>query len=867
MALIAAMYGCNTSKPSPSDSPDTETDISHIEALPEISVSASPQKTKRVSATKEWILHHTQLVIKPEILYNRMEGEAMIWLSPYAVSPTQELALDAKFLNIESVSLCQNPISYTYQKELSPERITSWDKSPYRLNIKLPSNYNRGDTLCIKIKYTVTPDSVPDGEGSVYIRERKGIYMLHPDSQHAKRPTQLWTQGEPESSSFWFPTLDAPNQKTTQVIRVHFPSDMTSLSNGLRVSSTSTATTTTDTWVHKLPISPYLFTLVVGDFYIDSSGRYKDKSLSYMTDPDFGEYAQINYDHTPEMIAYFEQLTGVPFVWPKYSQVIVHDFVTGAMENASAVTFGDFIQKNDRALLDAPNDGIVAHELFHHWFGNLVTFESWNHISLSESFATLGALLWQGHKGGPEVEAHERYKMFQRYIKVARQDEPPLLREFYKKPGEVFDRISYQKGATVLYMLRAQIGEEMFSAAMKHFLETHAYGNAELEDWRQSLETVTGSDFKLFFDEWYYAPGVPRLRVAVRDYDSLQIRRLTVSYADSSAVYDLSTDLRIKASGIDSVRRLTISDSVQYWDFDYVSGRAPHLILDPEHILAAMISYSCPDSYWEQMLEISNHYEDVRNALENLKDLKTGGLQLSLAQIAVKNIRGSSLLATNTLEPSSIADPIYKDKLNKILSNNQNDPLLRAAIVSKLAKINTPENTSWLKQYCSDTSYAVCAEALEALDSLDHDYAISYAADSLQYVHGDLYKQCLIILSSEDSITHLPLLLDEVISNYGQNCFTPCFYLNKALLHVQQLSDFSRGVDVLINKAAHDDLQDLNEYVLKNLYNNYIELSKKEDTEKAQYIKSQIQEKVYPAWNRPERVEDLQEVYNWQVKF
>ncbi len=866
LGVLTMCSSCSSTRNPKNDSAENE-EITNIEALPEIVVNAQPKNIRKFASTKYWELLHTQLDILPHISENTVEASALLWLSPHAFQNIDSIVLDAKYLNIQDLAICENSIKYSFQNEQKLLSLQNYTKTPYRLKLHLPKKYASKDTLCLYIKYTVTPDSVPDGGGSQAIRERKGIYLLHPDSLHPTRPRQLWTQGEPESASFWFPTLDAPNQKSTQVLRVHYPSDMMSLSNGLRVSSTSIENIQTDTWVNTLKISPYLFSLVVGNFAVDSTSYYNDIQLSYLVDPQYAEYARSIYDHTPEMIAYFEDLTGVKFPWQKYSQVLVHDFVSGAMENTSAVTFGHFIQKNNRELLDESNDAIVAHELFHHWFGNLVTFESWNHISLSESFATLGSLLWQGHKGGPEVEAYQRHKMFELYLKTAKDDEPPLLRNFYQKPGDVFDRISYQKGATILYMLRKQIGEKVFSAAMKKYLESHAFQSAELEDWRQSLEEVTGKDMSLFFDQWYYSSGVAKLSMTLEDDDELGRRRLSITYREPSKVYDLQPQLRILGGGVDSIATLTLQDTVQYWDFEYIDGQAPLLILDPGHYLAADITYHCPDSYWKKILSSITHYDDVHAAIQNLTNIDSRDVQISLARLAARNIPGTSLLAATKLVASSISDPIFSSKILNIVKDSTNDSKLRAELLKKLAHTPLPDTKKWLQAYTKDKSYTVCAAALQELDSIDHSYALQYALDSVNNVYGDLYETCLDILANQGTDIYVSKILEEVDGNYGKDCYLPAYYLSKSLTTTKEDSIFEKSVNTLIQKAATDDLQALDEYILKHLYNNFIKLSKQEKYERASYIRKSIEQDLYPVWDRPQRIEELKEVYNWQVKF
>ncbi len=864
--LSCALYSCGTSR-STTDTPDLS-DIDNVQALPEVAVKADKGQVLRTEKTKYWLLRHTQLDLRPHIESNVLKGEALLWLEPLAAGSTRDITLDAKYMKIDSLAICSNPILSDYQNPIAISPVLDYDNTPYKLNINLDKVYNPGDTLCLYIRYEVLPDSVPSG-GSSAIRERKGVYMLHPDEIHASRPTQLWTQGEPESASFWFPTLDAPNQKTTEVLRVHYPSNMLSLSNGLLTSSDRQQNTKTDVWSNMMPTSPYLFTLVVADMHLDSSGQYRDKVLSYLVDHEYAAFGPEIFDHTAEMLRFFSDITGVEYPWQKYAQVIVHDFVSGAMENTSAVTFGKFVQKNDRELIDKNNDNIVAHEMFHHWFGDLVTFESWTHISLSESFATLGPLLWRAHHEGPLRVAVERHSMLQTYLRAAKEDEPPLLRKYYDKPGEVFDRISYQKGAIVLYMLRHDIGEKNFNAAMKHYLQTHAYGTAEIEDWRQALEYVTGRDFTEFFEQWYYTPRLPRLRMKVVHDTTLQQTEVEVSYVDESPIYNIAPELLCVP--VDSTpwrMTLRLDDSTQHWSIPYINGHPVHTILDPEHTLAADIRYLCDESYWKRMFTAPLHYDQVYNAIKYLENsLSDSDVQLSLARLAQRNEVGISELASRYLLPNNSSETLYREKYEKIVADPTAESELRAQLIRVLASPPDSSNDAWLKNLCSDQSYRVCAAALEAIDSTDHSYAMRYALDSLSTARGALYSTCLALLSLQDTDIYIPRLITEVDRQYGRDCYLPSHYLDKALRNVKSMEVYRSGVDALITKASRDDLKELDEYILKSLYNSFVVLTKKEEKEKAEYIKNQVENTLYPSWDDPERIEDLKEIYTWQVKF
>src|SRR4030095_17032510 len=147
-------------------------------------------------------------------------------------------------------------------------------------------------------------------------------------------------------------------------------------------------------------------------------------------------------------------------VWPKYSQVVVHDFVTGAMENVTATTHYAAVQQTARELIDGNHEDIISHELFHQWFGDLVTTESWANVSLNEGFATYGEYLWNEHKYGLDEADFQLYNDLQMYLNQSQISLDPLIRFHYTDNEEMFDPTVYQKGSRILHMLRKYVGDE-----------------------------------------------------------------------------------------------------------------------------------------------------------------------------------------------------------------------------------------------------------------------------------------------------------------------------------------------------------------------------------------------------------------------
>ena len=217
--------------------------------------------------------------------------------------------------------------------------------------------------------------------GSAAITSDKGLYFINPKGEDPNVMPQIWTQGETEASSVWFPTIDAPNVKTTQEMFITVKDKYTTLSNGKFLGSTKNENgTRTDHWKQDLPHAPYLFMMTVGEFKVikDSYTRKNGEKMpvNYYVEKEWESSAQAIFGETPAMIKYFSELLDLEFPWDKYHQVVVRDYVSGAMENTGAVIFGDYAYKTERELLDENDQSTIAHELFHHWFGDLVTAES-----------------------------------------------------------------------------------------------------------------------------------------------------------------------------------------------------------------------------------------------------------------------------------------------------------------------------------------------------------------------------------------------------------------------------------------------------------------------------------------------------------
>jgi aminopeptidase N len=563
------------------------------------------------SKTRKFDLLHTKLEVSFDWSKQYLYGIATLRMKPHFYSQSV-LELDAKGMDIQKVELAgkSSELKFTY------------DKSVIRINLE--KSYTKKDTISIQIKYTAKPNDLPKG-GSSAITESKGLYFINPDGSDKSKPRQVWTQGETEASSCWFPTIDATNQRCTQEMYITADSNLSVLSNGEMIySHINPNGTKTAYWKLDQPHAPYLFMMVAGEFAVvedtmpPSEFNWEDVEIKYMVEPKFAPYAKNIFGNTPEMIDYFSRLLNFKYPWPKYTQIVVRDYVSGAMENTSATVFMEALQVDDRELLDEHWDGIISHELFHHWFGDLVTCESWANLPLNESFANYAEYLWTEHKYGRDEADLLGKKESDEYFSEARTKQEPLIRYHYMDKEDMFDRHSYNKGGRVLHMLRKYIGDDAFFTSLHLYLTRHQFKSTEIHDLRLAFEEVTGEDLNWFFNQWFLSPGHADLVITHEYADGvLKVKAAQVQDTSRTPVFKLPVALDVWVNGIKSTHLLTFEKAAQELTIK-VSSQPDNVLFDSEHQLLGKIVHSKSQKEYLFQYYHAEHYVARQEALEKL---------------------------------------------------------------------------------------------------------------------------------------------------------------------------------------------------------------------------------------------------------
>ena len=427
---------------------------------------------------------------------------------------------------------------------------------------------------------------------------RKGLYFRTAEMGYRPEDEHLFTQGEDIEARHWFPCFDAPNEKFTSEITCHVPAEMTVLSNGKLVSeSPSTNGLKSVHWLQEKPHVSYLISLVAGHFK-KIEDQYKEIHLAFYTPASQIDFAQTSFAETKEMMGFFEQEIGVPYPWAKYYQVCVQDFMWGGMENTSVTTLTDRTLFPPETENIRSSQGLVAHELAHQWFGDLVTCKDWSHAWLNEGFATYYAHLYNLHKDGRDDFLYGMFNSAKGFVnRSVAEDSRPIVFRRYDAPVELFGYLIYPKGGWILHMLRSELGPEQFRKCIQTYLERHQFGNVVTHDLIAVVEQITGRSFERFFDQWVFHPHHPELQVKYAWDESQKLAKVTIAQTqqltNDVALFHFPLTLRFKGAFGTHDRRIEIKDKLT--EFYVPLASAPQIFrFDPEYTLLAKTSVEIP---------------------------------------------------------------------------------------------------------------------------------------------------------------------------------------------------------------------------------------------------------------------------------
>ncbi len=733
---------------------------------------------------------HTKLEARFDFEKSHLNGKVWITLKPHFYA-TDSLQLDAKGMDIAKVSLVKgagtNALPYHYD---------GW-----YLKIKLDKVYKAGEKYTVYIEYTAKPNEVK-AKGSDAISDAKGLYFINPKGEDKTKPTQIWTQGETEGTSVWCPTIDKPNQKSTDEIIMTVPDKFVTLSNGKIVSQKKNADgTRTDDWKMELPHSPYLFFMGAGEFSVIKD-KHKGKEVNYYVEKEYASTARKIFGLTPAMIAFYEKITGVEYPWVKYSQMVGRDYISGAMENTTATLHQESAQQDARELIDGNGwESVIAHELFHQWFGDYVTCESWSNLTVNESFADYSQYLWKEHQYGADVAGEENFLEMRQYLGNPSAAAKHLVRFYYADKEEMFDLVSYQKGGRVLNMLRNHLGDSAFFRGLNLYLTTNKFRNGEVHQLRLALEEVSGRDLNWFFNQWYFGTGHPKVSINYAYDDAARKVNVTIKQtqsADNLFKIPLAIDIH---NGASKVRHSVWMNTAQeIFTFDYTTK--PDLInVDADKIMLwDKTDNKTLDNLVFQYAHAGNYVDRREAIVGSLRQLDKAPAQELIKKALSDPYYGLRNLVIERLDTSN---HVFMKEIEPILvdmAKHDKKTTVRANALGRLAAYKKSEYKDLFIVNLKDSSYSVAGAALEGLTQLDSTAGLAEAKKQMnQKVKGKLGQAIFVALASYGSDADFDFVSGQyAVLPLTQTKFETTVTLATFLGKVKDTEKVKKGVDMIV---------------------------------------------------------------------
>jgi aminopeptidase N len=672
-------------------------------------------------------VEHIFLDLILDIPNQRCQGTCTIRLNPIR-SELKRLTLDAVNMQIDSAQVSGSTCQFDYDGE--------------QLQVELSSPTTLGQPFELAIAYQLD-------------KPQRGLYFIAPDTHYPHKPVQVWTQGEDEDSRFWFPCFDYPGQLATSEIRVRIPKQFIAVSNGELIQVETAGDDKIYHWSQQQVHPTYLMTLAVGDF-AEIRDVWNDKAITYYVEKGREDDAQRSMGKTPRMIEFFSQKYGYPYAYPKYAQVCVDDFIFGGMENTSTTLLTDRCLLDERAALDnRQTESLVAHELAHQWFGDLVVIKHWSHAWLKEGMASYAEVLWTDQEYGSEEAAYYLLNEARNYLaEDAERYRRPIVTHIYREAIELYDRHLYEKGACVYHMIRAELGDDPFWSAIATFVNDNAHKTVETVDLLRAIDKATGRNLLFLFDQYVFRGGHPDYKVAYTWDGDSNLAKMTVTQMQAGGqdktddLFDLKvaitfnyTDNSTESAPQSQSFTVRIHEPEQSFYFP-LKAKPAFISFDVGNPILKTVSLEYPMPELKAQLQLDP--DPLSRIYAATALAKKGGLEAvkALSDALVRDrfwgvrVEVAKQLATIKLDQAfdglivGLKDPV---------------PKVRRAVVEALAGLKTDASYEALKPLveAGDASYYVEATAIRAIGAIaaGHLTAQEREAETLQLLQTILTER------------------------------------------------------------------------------------------------------------------------------
>ena len=576
------------------------------------------------------------------------------------------------------------------------------------LKIALDRPYDPGESIALAVTYEGSPD--------------RGIFFIPPDPARPETRATVWTQGEADETHDWLPCYDFPNDRATSELLVTAPRPMVVVGNGKLIEAKEGEKATTFHWKMDVPHVSYLISIAAADFAVfrdDAGGLpveyYVPKTVDEAT-------ARRALGQTPGMIKFFSERIGRAYPYPKYAQVSVPEFLWGGMENISATTLNDRIFRDEVAAREGDSADLVAHELAHQWFGDLLTCRTWAHIWLNEGFATYFSALQKEDAAGEDAFRLQMAGNLRSYLDSDAHYRRPIVETRYEDPVRLFDGVAYAKGSCVLHALRGLLGDDAWWAGIRRYVKDNEAKVVDTADFRRAMEAASNRDLGWFFDQWTARGGHPELKARWRFEDAdktLRVRIDQVQAVDElTPLFRLPTTLEV-ADG-DSSRSIPIVIDGPVQEYVIPAPKAPKMVrIDPKGWLPAVTSWDKSAGEWMYQLE---HCPDVTGRLEAARELghrRDDAVAAQALAAARPREKAHEARAAIVRRLADVGEPA---RAGLLAAAKDDDPRVRAAALSGLGSLKRDDpSEAATRSAWADASetYNVRRDALKALAGWD----------------------------------------------------------------------------------------------------------------------------------------------------
>jgi len=598
------------------------------------------------------------------------------------------------------------------------------------------------DGSTISIRVDARPGDVLEVEARYRAAPRRGIWFVPIDGDGPAR--MAWTQGEPEDNRYWVPSYDYPDRKTRVELAVRARPGLTVVANGELVSRRPAGGL--EEWRFRMdqPLPLYLLAFAVGDFHVVED-EWEGVKLRYIVPRGYEDYVERSFSKTPRIMEFLSRYTGVKYPYTKYDQVAVEEFIAGGMENTTVTILTALTLHDETAHREYRSEPLVAHEMAHQWFGDLVTCKDWSNLWLNEGFATLLEALWAREDEGEEEFQHNLYGKLRAYLSEASRYTRPIVERRYHVPHELFDAHSYPKAALVLWTLANLLGEDAFREAIKAYLERHAGGSADAEDLKAALEEASGRDLDEFFDQFVYSAGHPVIEYSYRWDPEEKILTVTAEQKQGEDAPTYTLEVEALAVGDGYQERLTLRFKGRRAAAAARLPSKPHAVcLDPNLRLLADIK---PKVGVEELAAALRHCPTLyarEIALKALSQRHGSRAAEAAARLLLDPAAHWGLRADAAAALASIGGPQAKKALLQALASEE-DARVRTAIAKALGSFPEDEEvwqalTSLL--HSPQEGYWTRAAAAVSIARTRHPRAAEELRRALSYrSHADVIRR------------------------------------------------------------------------------------------------------------------------------